>query len=260
MATKPGWESKRHIWPPASRSPGARRPAIRSIRSCCCRWPRCSGVWPVGRGAAIGGMASGVAALGANFWLCRRIFGHRAAMVSTTVLAVMPIAIAYSRFAWDTSQTILATVLVLYLALPAVDREVARRGEPGKNMNLTLAGPAPTDWLPALVAFGVRSGSIRPTSLRSGCWSCRPLIATATRWSHGDPGGLGWQTGRTTAGWSRSSRGWPWNALATIGCWRRGLDLPWDCWDASLRGCSTRRKGGLFLRRLVRALLRRDDF
>ncbi|HEY1784011.1 MAG TPA: hypothetical protein VGG30_00635, partial [Pirellulales bacterium] len=59
-------------------------------------------------------VVSGVAALAANFWLCRRVFDRRVAMVSTAVLAVLPIAIAYSRFAWDASQTILATVLVLY--------------------------------------------------------------------------------------------------------------------------------------------------
>ncbi len=102
-------------------------------------------------------LASGVAALGANFWLCRRVFDRRAALVSTAVLAVLPIAIAYSRFAWDTSQTVLATVLVLYLGLSTVEREVERK-------KLLPAPEIPPDWLPALLAFGAAIW-IHPTNV-----------------------------------------------------------------------------------------------
>ncbi|MEX0676101.1 MAG: glycosyltransferase family 39 protein [Pirellulales bacterium] len=62
-------------------------------------------------------LASGVLALVANYWLCRRVFDARTALVSTLLLALLPINIAYSRFAWDTSQSLLATLLVLYLPL-----------------------------------------------------------------------------------------------------------------------------------------------
>ncbi len=64
--------------------------------------------------------ASGVAALGLNWWLCRWVFDRRTAAISTLALAVLPIDIAYSRFAWDASQSLLATLPVLYFSLAAV--------------------------------------------------------------------------------------------------------------------------------------------
>lgn len=60
---------------------------------------------------------SGLLALVANFLLCRRAFDQRTAVLSTWILALLPIDIAYSRFAWDASQSLLATVLVMYLPL-----------------------------------------------------------------------------------------------------------------------------------------------
>jgi hypothetical protein len=60
---------------------------------------------------------SGLAALVVNYLLCRRAFDGRTAYVSTIVLAVLPIDIAYSRFGWDASQSLLATLVVLYLPL-----------------------------------------------------------------------------------------------------------------------------------------------
>ncbi len=62
-------------------------------------------------------VVSGVAALGANYGLCRRAFDRPTAIISTLLLALLPIDIAYSRFAWDASQSLLAVVLVLYLPL-----------------------------------------------------------------------------------------------------------------------------------------------
>ena len=70
-------------------------------------------------------LASGLAALALNYWLCRRAFDERTAVVSTCLLAVLPIDIAYSRFAWDASQTLLVTLPLVYLPLI----EVRRRGE-----------------------------------------------------------------------------------------------------------------------------------
>jgi hypothetical protein len=70
---------------------------------------------------------SGLAALGINFWLCRRVFGTRVACLSTLLLAVLPLNIAYSRFGWDASQTLLATTFVLYLGLELVPGDRAAR-------------------------------------------------------------------------------------------------------------------------------------
>jgi hypothetical protein len=75
------------------------------------------------RGAAL---ASGLAALPAAFWLGRKAFGVQHAVIATVVVAVLPVNIAYSRFGWDASQTLLATLPVAYLPLAAM-AEVERR-------------------------------------------------------------------------------------------------------------------------------------
>ncbi|MCE9547782.1 MAG: glycosyltransferase family 39 protein [Planctomycetia bacterium] len=62
----------------------------------------------------------GVLALGVNYLLCRWVFGRRLAIVSTIVLAVLPTCIAYSRLAWDSSQTLLFMLPVIYLPLAAI--------------------------------------------------------------------------------------------------------------------------------------------
>jgi hypothetical protein len=61
--------------------------------------------------------ACGLLALLLNFVLCRRLINRQTAIVSTLLLAISPVAIAYSRFAWDASQTPLAAVLVVYAAV-----------------------------------------------------------------------------------------------------------------------------------------------
>ena len=71
-------------------------------------------------------LASGVLALVANYFLCRRAFDNRTAVVSTWLLALLPIDIAYSRFAWDASQSLLATLGVMYLPLIYCRARVAR--------------------------------------------------------------------------------------------------------------------------------------
>ena len=98
-------------------------------------------------------VVSGLALLAVNFWLCRKVLDRKTALVSTALLAVMPTLIAYSRFAWDSSQTPLVIVLVLYFSLATLERSAlpARRW------------PAP-DWLPALLAFGVAVW-IHPTNI-----------------------------------------------------------------------------------------------
>lgn len=69
------------------------------------------------RSIAVG---SGLAALGVNWLLCRWVFDSRTALISTLVLALLPINIAYSRFAWDASQSVLATLPIVYFSLAAV--------------------------------------------------------------------------------------------------------------------------------------------
>jgi hypothetical protein len=63
---------------------------------------------------------SGLAALAINWIMCRWVFDRRMAFVSTIALAILPIDIAYSRFAWDACQSLAATLIVFYLALAFV--------------------------------------------------------------------------------------------------------------------------------------------
>jgi hypothetical protein len=93
-------------------------------------------------------LASGLAALAINFWLCRRVFDRFTAAISTLCLAVLPVNIAYSRFAWDASQSLLATLPVLYLALAAL-RFPAQRGR----------------LLPAAIAAEVWAFVVHPTNI-----------------------------------------------------------------------------------------------
>ena len=65
-------------------------------------------------------LVSGILTLLVNWLLCRKVFGGRTAWITTTILAVLPLNIAYSRFAWDTCQTVLVTVPVVYCALGAI--------------------------------------------------------------------------------------------------------------------------------------------
>jgi hypothetical protein len=62
-------------------------------------------------------VVSGLLACGVNYWLCRRVFDRRSAIVSTVLLAILPINLAYSRFGWDASQSLLAVLCVLYASL-----------------------------------------------------------------------------------------------------------------------------------------------
>ena len=71
-------------------------------------------------------LVSGIAALAVNWTLCRRIFDRATAVIATLILVLLPINIAYSRFAWDASQSLLATLPVWLFSLMAV-RFPARR-------------------------------------------------------------------------------------------------------------------------------------
>ncbi len=71
-------------------------------------------------------VASGLLALLLNYWLCGRVFSRKIAVISTTLLAILPIDIAYSRIAWDASQSLLATLPCVYLPLWAMRIERLR--------------------------------------------------------------------------------------------------------------------------------------
>ena len=68
---------------------------------------------------------SGVLTLLANFLLCRRIFNAAMAWATTLLLAVMPVAIAYSRFGWEPSQIPLFSVFIVYSAMALGDTKRA---------------------------------------------------------------------------------------------------------------------------------------
>jgi hypothetical protein len=78
-------------------------------------------------------LASGLVALWLNFYLCRRAFGARTAWLTTLIHAVLPINIAYSRFAWDASQSLLFTLPVIYAGVLA-------QAEPLRRLHWTMFG------------------------------------------------------------------------------------------------------------------------
>ncbi len=74
------------------------------------------GVWQLRCVAAL----SGILAMVINFVLARRAIGLVVAVVSTFILAVLPINLAYSRFGWDASQSLLFALPVVYCPLIAL--------------------------------------------------------------------------------------------------------------------------------------------
>jgi len=108
---------------------------------------------------------SGLAAIAANWWLCRRAYDTRTAVVSTLLIALLPINIAYSRFAWDASQTLLFTLLVMYLPLIWIRRWPASRG--------WLVGGA--------VAFAA-AAVVHPTNIFTAPLVAVPIIYARRRW------------------------------------------------------------------------------
>ena len=107
---------------------------------------------------------SGMAALALNWWLCRWVFDLRTATISTVLLAVLPINIAYSRFAWDASQSVAATLPVLYFSLAAV-RFDRHRGR----------------WIAAATAALVVAMLVHPTNVFAGA-AIAAAVAHWVRW------------------------------------------------------------------------------
>lgn len=110
---------------------------------------------------------SGIAALPVNFWLCRRVFGRRVAWLSTLLLAVLPINVAYSRFGWDASQSLLATALVVYTSLAIVS-------EPQRSKR----------WLALSVSCLLCATLVHPTNVMMGLL---PVVASLLRWCNRIP-------------------------------------------------------------------------
>lgn len=138
---------------------------------------------------------SGLAALVVNWLLCRRVFGARAAMLSTTILAVLPVAIAYSRFAWDASQTVLVTLPVWYLSLGALGAWHQRRW-----------------WLSAAAALLLVAVLVHPANVFA---AAAPLAVAATAW-HGRrrSGKAAGQTSLAAPG--RLTQAWAWIAQRLV--------------------------------------------
>lgn len=125
--------------------------------------------------------ASGVAGLAVNWLLARWVFDRRTAVISTVMLAVLPVNIAYSRFAWDASQSLAATLPVLYFSLAAV------RFPQQRSRWLVLAVVAelvavvvhPTNVILAVAIFSAVAGG-----MVTGHWSLDigPWTFSARRW------------------------------------------------------------------------------
>jgi hypothetical protein len=58
---------------------------------------------------------SGVLTLLLNWWLCRRAINKTTAWLTTALLAVLPIAMIYSRLGWDTCQSVFFCLPLVYL-------------------------------------------------------------------------------------------------------------------------------------------------
>lgn len=63
---------------------------------------------------------SGVLAIVLTYLLSKRAFNRQTAFITTGLIAILPSAIAHSRFAWEPSQSLLACTLVMYFPLIAL--------------------------------------------------------------------------------------------------------------------------------------------
>lgn len=117
-------------------------------------------------------LVSSLLAIGLNFCLARRVFNVRVAILSSALLTLLPINIAYARFAWDASQSVLFTLPVVYLPLLAL-RERRRKY-----------------WLLAVVCF-IAALLVHPTNIFVAPMLLAPLAVacgprvTAT-WRHAE--------------------------------------------------------------------------
>jgi hypothetical protein len=106
---------------------------------------------------------SGLLMLPLNYFFCKRVFDRPTAIISTLLLALLPVTIIYGRFGWEPSQSVLFALPVLYISL------LLSGGEHGKFsplLLLSLAGVTgvmallvhPTNFFLAGLVFGGGAG------------------------------------------------------------------------------------------------------
>jgi 4-amino-4-deoxy-L-arabinose transferase-like glycosyltransferase len=145
-------------------------------------------------------VVSGLLALLMNLLWAWRVFGRTTAVCSTLLLAVLPLNIAYSRFAWDASQSLLASLVVLYLTIECV-RAGQRRVLHLLAVGLALVAAVlvhPTNIflapIPAIACAWLWREELKRISLRCWQWrngvpaviggllTCGVVYAVAGRW------------------------------------------------------------------------------
>ncbi len=117
-------------------------------------------------------LVSSLLAIGLNFWLASRVFDLRVAILSSALLTLLPINIAYARFAWDASQSVLFTLPVVYLPLLAL-----------RERRLKY-------WLLAAICF-VAALLVHPTNIFVAPMLLAPVVVAvgpraAATWRHGE--------------------------------------------------------------------------
>ncbi len=143
---------------------------------------------------------SGLATLALNFSLCRRVFDRRTAAVTTLGLAVLPINLAYSRFGWDSCQSVAAVLVATYSALAALQRR-----------------PGYLRWLSGSLLASLAAVLIHPTNVfvvplvvTLACWPVRRSLFEQLVWLL-----------------SRRSGGLAWGALGALACLGVWGARPW---------------------------------
>lgn len=152
-------------------------------------------------------VASGLGALLVNWLLCRSVFDRATAAVSTVLLAIWPVSIVYSRFAWDASQSLLATLPVVYLSLATLRFPQRRR----LLVPATLAAIGAAGWVHptnlfaagiAVAALGLWRRRHASRARTAPVWDRRKLAGAALLLAVvlAGVGGVGWAVAGETAG------------------------------------------------------------
>ena len=68
-------------------------------------------------------LISGILIIPSNYLLCRKVYGKSTAVVSTLLLAVLPVNIIYSRFGWEPCQSVLFSIFLIYGTLLLINNK-----------------------------------------------------------------------------------------------------------------------------------------
>jgi hypothetical protein len=142
-------------------------------------------------------VASGLAVLAINWLLCRWVFDRRTATISTVMLAILPIDIAYSRFAWDSCQSLAATLPVLYASLAAL-RFPRQHGH----------------WIVTAILAQIIAVLVHPTNIFAAVAIATAVIARRSLKT--DRSETSAQTPPPTSRW-RIGDPWQWGMIAVLG-------------------------------------------